>query len=51
MVGTGNRAGLPDTETVERLEAAGARLYRTDRQGTIEFVTDGHTLTVYPELE
>lgn len=51
MVGAGNRAGLPGAETVERLEAAGARLYRTDRHGTVEFVTDGYTLRVYPEAE
>ena len=51
MVGTGNRTALPGAETVERLRAAGARLYRTDRHGTVELVTDGHTLTVYPEVE
>ncbi|MEW6578851.1 MAG: ComEC/Rec2 family competence protein [Chloroflexota bacterium] len=51
MVGTGNRAGLPGTETIERLEAANARLYRTNRHGTVEFVTNGHTLTIYPEAE
>ncbi|MCL4236860.1 MAG: ComEC/Rec2 family competence protein [Anaerolineae bacterium] len=51
MVGTGNRTALPATQTVKRLEAAGARLYRTDRHGTVEVVTDGHTLTIYPEGE
>lgn len=51
MVGAGNRADLPGAQTVERLEKAGVRLYRTDWHGTVELVTDGHTLTVYPEAE
>lgn len=33
--GASNRYGHPAPETVERLEAAGARILRTDRQGTV----------------
>ena len=34
-VGKGNRYGHPTQETLERLEAIGAELYRTDLQGTV----------------
>jgi competence protein ComEC len=33
--GTGNRYGHPARSTMERLAAAGARVYRTDRDGTV----------------
>jgi competence protein ComEC len=47
MAGAGNRLGLPSADIVERLEEVGVPLYRTDRHGTVEFVTDGETLTIY----
>jgi competence protein ComEC len=48
-VGAGNRAGLPDPAVQSRLQTlTGATLYRTDKNGTIEMVTDGHTLWIYP---
>jgi len=34
-VGAGNRYGHPNSETLERLEKAGADIYRTDLQGTV----------------
>lgn len=49
-VGTGNRSGLPDSTTIERLQQlTGQPIFRTDQHGTIEMVTDGHTLWIYPE--
>ena len=39
--GAGNRFGLPSTRTVDLLRSKGIALYRTDRDGTIELVTDG----------
>jgi competence protein ComEC len=49
-VGAGNRSGLPAPETVSRLrEVTSGPLYRTDQHGTIEIVTDGHTLWVSTE--
>jgi len=49
-VAAGNRSGLPDSNTIERLHTlTGQTLYRTDQHGTIEMVTDGHTLWVYTE--
>ncbi len=36
--GRGNRYGHPADETLERLEKFGCEIYRTDLQGTIEFV-------------
>lgn len=40
--GVSNQYGHPHEEVIEILEAAGAKLYRTDRQGDITFdVTDG----------
>ena len=49
-VGAGNRFGHPHTETLRRLDEAGAVVYRTDRQGAICFRTDGTTITVQPFL-
>jgi len=50
-VGAENRFGHPDPEVVERLElTVGAdRIYRTDRHGTVEFISDGVQLWVKPE--
>jgi competence protein ComEC len=39
--GAGNRFGLPSARTVELLRAKRIPLYRTDRDGTIDLVTDG----------
>lgn len=47
--GEGNDYGHPHLETVERLEAAGVEIYRTDLQGSIVAVSDGHKLTVSTE--
>jgi len=50
-VGADNRFGLPDEDVVERLiESTGEEnLYRTDTQGTIDFITDGEKLWVEKE--
>jgi len=45
-VGRDNSFGHPSPEVIERLEAAGVRVYRTDRDGAITAITDGKTLTV-----
>jgi competence protein ComEC len=45
-VGRDNSFGHPSPEVVDKLEAAGVRVYRTDRDGAITAITDGHTLTV-----
>ena len=39
--GAGNRFGLPSTRTVDLLRSKRIPFYRTDRDGTIELVTDG----------
>jgi competence protein ComEC len=44
--GRDNSFGHPSPDVVERLEAAGVRVYRTDRDGAITAATDGQTLTV-----
>ena len=44
-VGARNAFGHPTPEALGRLEAAGARIYRTDRDGAIILETDGMTLT------
>lgn len=47
-VEAGNRFGLPAPEVTERLSQLGnITLYRTDQHGTVEFVSDGHTLQVF----
>lgn len=45
-VGRDNTFGHPSPEVVERLQAAGVRVYRTDRDGAITATTDGQTLAV-----
>src|SRR5262245_7393786 len=42
--GRGNRFGHPATEVVQRLEATGATVLRTDRDGQITIETDGHDI-------
>lgn len=44
--GRGNSYGHPDPKTVERLQSAGATVYRTDLQGTITLRTRGEGWTV-----
>jgi len=47
-VGEDNNFGHPTSEVIERLaaEVGEAGIYRTDEDGTIEFITDGHRLWV-----
>jgi competence protein ComEC len=44
--GRGNRFGHPAAEVIQRLEAAGARIYRTDRDGQVTADTDGKTFDI-----
>ncbi|AZF90260.1 MAG: metallo-beta-lactamase superfamily protein [Phage 5P_2] len=45
-VGAGNDYGHPHQETLAKLAGSGVKVYRTDRDGTVIFVSDGKTLTV-----
>jgi competence protein ComEC len=49
--GAGNRFGLPAARTVELLRENGVVLYRTDRVGTIELVTNGSDWSVVTNLK
>lgn len=44
--GEENPYGHPNPELLERLEESGTRLLRTDRDGAVSVVTDGHALQV-----
>jgi competence protein ComEC len=44
--GEENPYGHPNPELLERLEESGTRLLRTDRDGAVRVVTDGHALQV-----
>lgn len=44
--GKDNKYKHPYPETLERLERAGAKVYRTDTQGTIRVMTDGKSLRI-----
>lgn len=49
-VEAGNRSKLPAPAVLERIDAAHVQhFYRTDHHGTVEMVTDGHTLWVYTD--
>lgn len=43
--GAGNSYGHPHVETMEKFEAMGIEIFRTDKQGTITVSTDGSSLT------
>ncbi len=43
-VGERNRFGHPSIEVIERLEAAGAAVLRTDRDGAVWLKSDGRTV-------
>ena len=45
-VGADNEYGHPAESTLRRLAAIGAKVFRTDKQGTIVFTTDGGTVEV-----
>ena len=47
-VGAGNQFGHPHSEVVKRLvqKVGGSGIYRTDRDGTIELISDGSKLWV-----
>lgn len=45
-VGAGNSYGHPSIETLGRLLAVGAKVYRTDLVGTVTVTTDGNTYTM-----
>ena len=44
--GVDNRYGHPHPETLERLRAAGSRIYSTAQQGAVRIETDGETMAV-----
>jgi beta-lactamase superfamily II metal-dependent hydrolase len=46
--GSGRFEGA-DARVLDLLQAAGAAIYRTDRQGTVEVVTDGEKVWVKTE--
>ena len=45
-VGEHNRYNHPGEETLRRLERHGAEVHRTDTQGALRIISDGHTLQV-----
>jgi len=49
MCGEGNTYGHPHSEAMARLTGMGAKIYRTDENGTIIFETDGVKITVSVE--
>lgn len=46
MVGKDNSYGLPKDKILERLENQNVTIYRTDRNGTIEMISDGNEIRV-----
>ncbi len=45
-VGKGNSYGHPTAVTLQKLQAIGATIYRTDTEGTIIFTSDAKTITI-----
>ncbi|MBR1885646.1 MAG: DNA internalization-related competence protein ComEC/Rec2 [Schwartzia sp.] len=50
-VGAGNRFGHPAQETQDALRDAGAKTYRTDKDGAVVFRTDGNSMRVEPYVK
>jgi competence protein ComEC len=50
-VGEGNQFGHPVEDVVDRYARAGVRFLRTDRDGEVTALTDGHTLEVHTFAE
>ena len=50
-VGEGNQSGHPVDAAVERCAQAGVRFLRTDRDGAVTALTDGHGLVVHTFAE
>jgi competence protein ComEC len=50
-VGEGNQFGHPVDSVVSRYAQAGVRFFRTDRDGAVTTVTDGHGLVVWSFVE
>ncbi len=46
MAGEGNSYGLPTEETLNKLNAIGSIIYRTDLNGTIEVTSDGENIEI-----
>lgn len=44
--GSDNEYGHPHTDTLRKLRSRDIKLYRTDKQGTVVFTSDGKTLSV-----
>ena len=49
MAGEGNSYGLPKDEIVKRIESLGTTIYRTDKNGTIEMISDGNEIKITTE--
>ena len=47
--GAGNKYGHPSPQTLEALSTIGAKVYRTDEDGTVEFIADKERLWVRSE--
>jgi competence protein ComEC len=45
-VGMRNNFGLPSAATLDRLQRSGIATYRTDLDGAVTFLLDGHHITV-----
>jgi competence protein ComEC len=45
--GAGNRYGHPAPETINRLQKAGVKIYRTDQNGEIAIATDGNKYEIH----
>lgn len=48
-VGAKNNYGHPSSDTLIRLEAVGAKVFRTDKMGAISIVSDGKSMEVFRE--
>jgi competence protein ComEC len=51
FISCADRPGLPHPQTLERFAARKASIYRTDRNGAVQLITDGRRYRVEPTVE
>ena len=51
MAETGNSYGLPKDKILRRLEYYNVKVYRTDKNGTIEMIADGNNIEIKTEKQ
>ena len=50
-VGANNNYGHPNENVIKNLQSVNSRIYRTDKNGAIVFLTDGNSCSIHPYVK